>query len=225
MLQENRYSVSDEGRPAGDHLVEYDAERVEVAPRSGLLAERLLGRHVREGAHHRPFLREPWTIDCHREAEVAELGESLAREPDVTRLHVSVDDSVSVGTLKGLADLIDDAQRPAEAKPVIRAFFEQLREGAAGDVLADDVRLPLLLGHVMDGDDRRMLAEPRHRLGLAADAGDTTLVERFGLQDRDGDVSTEARVARQIDTLLRAFSQEAPDLVAAGAERRRCEVR
>ena len=37
-----------------DHLVEHHAERPDVRPRVHLLATRLLGRHVRGSAHHRP---------------------------------------------------------------------------------------------------------------------------------------------------------------------------
>ena len=50
--------LAGERRPAGDHLVHHDAERVEVAARVGLGALGLLGREVRRRAHHRAGLGE-----------------------------------------------------------------------------------------------------------------------------------------------------------------------
>ena len=50
--------VGDEGQPAREQLIEDDAERVDVAPRVGRLAARLLGRHVLGRADEHPVRGE-----------------------------------------------------------------------------------------------------------------------------------------------------------------------
>ena len=70
-----------ERQPPGDHLVEHDAERIQIGARVELAALRLLGRDVRDAAHHHPGLGDADRVfrDRARDAEVAELHDVVAR--------------------------------------------------------------------------------------------------------------------------------------------------
>ncbi len=71
------------------------------------------------------------------------------------------------------------------------------RRGAvtdSGHVLADDVRQPTLIADVEGRDDVGVVAQPTHRLGLAADALQAGLVQPLGLDDGDGDVAVQLGV-------------------------------
>jgi hypothetical protein len=65
-----------------------------------------------------------------------------------------------------------------------------------------------------------MGAEAAHGLGLAGDAFARRRVQAFGLDQREGDIAVELGVMGEVDLLLAALAEEAPDLVAAGREGR-----
>jgi hypothetical protein len=102
--------VAEEGRPAGDHLVERRTKRIQIAARVRSAAKRLLGRHVGDGTDHHPFLGHPRPIQRHGETEVAELRGAVVGEPDVPRLQIAVNDAACVRMLQRLTDLAADAQ-------------------------------------------------------------------------------------------------------------------
>jgi hypothetical protein len=66
-----------------------------------------------------------------------------------------------------------------------------------------------------------VVAELTHRLGLAPHTGEAGLVEALGLDQRDRDLASQARVAGEEDALLGALAEEALDLVAPAGEARR----
>ena len=67
--------VAGEGRPAADHLVEHDAERVEVAAGIDGEALRLLGREVGGGAHDRAGLGQVCSVARAHGPGDAEVGD------------------------------------------------------------------------------------------------------------------------------------------------------
>jgi hypothetical protein len=67
-----------------------------------------------------------------------------------------------------------------------------------------------------------VVAESPHRLGLAPHAHE---VEALTLDERDRDLAAEARVAREVDALLRALAEEALELVAAAGQGLRLGLR
>jgi hypothetical protein len=214
--------VADEGRAAGQRLVEQRAERVEIGARRHLAAHRLLGRHVGRRPDHRAVLRHARAVERHREAEVAELDSAVGGEPHVPGLHVAVHDAVRVRVGERSAELLGDGQRLVDGEPVSLRLREALLEIAARHVLADEVDALALFDNVMHGHDVRVVAEPPHRLGLAPHAHE---VEAFALDERDRDLAAEPRVAREVHALLGAFAEQALELVAAARERPRLRAR
>ena len=108
MLADDRDGVvARERRLAGEHLVEQRSERVEVAPRPGGFAQRLLGREIGDradqsaAAHSRAGLGGG-------QAEVAEPGAAVVVDPDVRRLQVAVHDPARVRVLEGAGDVSGD---------------------------------------------------------------------------------------------------------------------
>ena len=67
----------------------------------------------------------------------------------------------------------------------------------------------------MHGHDVRVIPEPSHGLGLAPHAHQ---VESVALDERDRDLAAQARVAGQVDALLRALAEQALEPVASAPE-------
>ncbi len=89
MLVGDRHgSVADERWPADEHLVEHDAEGVDVASAVDVEALRLLWREVRRGAHHESCLGH-LVVDVpgrSRDTEVGDLDLPVRRDKHVAGL-------------------------------------------------------------------------------------------------------------------------------------------
>ena len=121
------------------------AERVEVGAGVGRTTEGLLWRHVGHRAHHHALDREARTVDGVREAEVAELGGAVVREPDVAWFHVAVNDAARVRVLERTTDVVRDAQRLVERQPPVIDAPQEIGDRASRDELAHDIDPPLSL--------------------------------------------------------------------------------
>ena len=91
---------------------------------------------------------------------------------------------------------------------------------------------------IVHGDDPGVVAELRHGLGFALQAGPTRLVEHDRLDLGQRDVAIEAGVASQVDLLAGALTEQAGDAIAAaahgfqrgrprwaaGSDQRRCRI-
>ena len=155
----------------GQHLVEDDAQRVDVGPVIDLQRPlHLLRGHVVQRAHHlpRPGQREVAGVAAQQlgQAEVGDLHAALAVQQDVLRLDVAVDDALLVGVLQGVADLRHDPQRLLRLQV---AVAQQLPQVDAVHVLHDEVVEAAGLAEIVDGDDVGM-AEPGQGAGLAVEA-------------------------------------------------------
>ena len=107
----------------------------------------------------------------------------------------------------------------ADRQLALGGLVEQALEVAAGHELRDEVGLARLLAEVEHGDDVGVGAEAAHRLGLAQDARPAGRVEALGLDQREGHLAVEERVAGEVDPLLAALAQQAQELVAAVGDR------
>ena len=94
--------VAGERRLARDHLVEHDAEGVDVAPAVDRRALGLLGREVGGRPHDRAGLGQVLLgVGGPGDAEVGDLHVAVGVDEHVARLHVAVHDAVAVGEGEG----------------------------------------------------------------------------------------------------------------------------
>lgn len=106
---------------AGQHLVEDDAQRVNVGAvvHVGRVLD-LLGRHVMRRPHHLSRLRQTRPV-CRtgekREAEVGDLRRTRSIEQDVLRFDISMHDALIVGVLQRRTDARHHRQRLTRCKP------------------------------------------------------------------------------------------------------------
>jgi hypothetical protein len=211
--------VPDEGRPARQQLVEHCAERVEVRAGVRGAPHPLLRRHVRHRAEHRPLAGEWPAVGRDRQPEVAELRGAVRAQPDVLRLDVAVHDAARMRMGEGLCDLLGGPDGVEHRQPVALGLLEARGELAAGHELADDVEPPVLLADVVDHHDVRVVAEPPHRLALAARPGQADLVESLRLDQCHGHLAVETGVAGEVDALAPALPNEPQQFVAAAGDR------
>jgi len=98
VLGDHRHGiVAKEGGAPRHHLVEHRSERIEIAPRIGRAAHRLLRRDVGDRADEHALLGEARLVEGYGEPEIPELRRPVAREPDVLGLEIAVDDAEAVG--------------------------------------------------------------------------------------------------------------------------------
>ena len=103
-----------ERRLAGQHLVQYAAQRVQVAaPIEIVVARRLLGTHVGRCPNGDAGSRErfgPGGADGSRDAEIRD-DRVAALEQNVLRLDVPMDDTACVRVAEGVGHFSRDAER------------------------------------------------------------------------------------------------------------------
>ena len=188
-----------------EQLVEHDAQREDVGARVQLAAERLLGRHVGDGADEgavavgssRPrALALPHRRRVLREAE--HLHAAAVRHHHVRGLDVAVDDPPVVGLGQRLRDL------PHEGNDLVggeRAPARELGQRPARHVLHGDEARPALgtvdvVDLVDDGDVG--MGQRRGDAGLAQQARAGRVVTAGG-QQLERDLAAQSKVLRQVD--------------------------
>ena len=75
------------------------------------------------------------------------------------------------------------------------------------------VRPAEVLPEVVDRNDVRVISEAPHGLRLTGDALPACLVEALRLDQGEGNLAVEQGVVGEVDLLLAALTEEAPDLV------------
>ena len=98
-------AVGVEGDLADQHLVEDDAERVDVGAGIDSLSHRLLGGDVVGRAEDAPGRRHPVLLELPGDPEVGQFGPSLGVDEDVLGLDVAVDHVAGVGDAEAAGDL------------------------------------------------------------------------------------------------------------------------
>ena len=177
---------------AGEHLVQDDAERVDVRRRGRRLAAGLFRAEVVDGPHGRPGQRQLRLGDRPGDAEVGDLHLAVAADEDVAGLDVAVDEPGGVGrgerARHGGPDAGDLARRQGAAA------LEDGREVLPVDQLHDDVRAGRVRAVVVDGHDVRV-AQRRGRLGLLAEARrEVGIAQVLGAEQLDRHVAAELGV-------------------------------
>ena len=105
--------VALEGHTAGEHLVEHDADGVEVGRWADGQSACLFGREVLRGAHDRAGLGHLGVATGTRDAEVGDLELAVGLHQDVLRLDVAVDHALLVRDAERREDLQRDGDRAA----------------------------------------------------------------------------------------------------------------
>ncbi len=124
-----------EGHVPRQHLVEDDAQRVEVRLRRHGLPQRLLGGDVVGRPQHPPGQRQPLLAERAGDPEVGDLGAALGVDQDVVRLDVAMDDPPFMGRaerpcdLDRVGDRLRDLQRPARGGSAPSAFLRRRIRG------------------------------------------------------------------------------------------------
>ncbi len=198
---------------SGQHLVEHDAERVDVGLLVDVHALRLLGRDVVGRAEHRAGLGHP-ALDVERagDAEVGDLRLAVAVQQDVLRLDVAMDETVAVREREPARDLDRQLERRRDRQWV--RLLDQPLEVVAADELEHDELLPTVLAPVDDRDDVRVREDGR-RASLAPEPFDVLRLLQMALvEDLERDRTVEQPVVRPVDARHAAGADELLELVA-----------
>ena len=118
----------------GQHFVEDDAQREDVAPAVHRDAPGLLGRHVIDRAHDHALGGHPRLgqgglggfrsgQNALGDAEVHDLGVALRRAHDVGRLEVAVDDALGMGDFQSFGDFQSDLEGVAARRSPLPSFY------------------------------------------------------------------------------------------------------
>ena len=155
--------LAHERRPPGEHVVDGDAQRVDVGAMIDAPLD-ALGRGVRQRADECAGARDGGGAGLTGDPEIQHLDGAVVRNHDVVRLDVAVDDPARLGLLERSRDLTADSKRLGrpqrsganeiaqrapfhqlhheEVLPVFDAIVEQVN-GVRGPQEGDDVRLAL----------------------------------------------------------------------------------
>ena len=210
--------VSGERHPAGDRLVEDEAQRVDVGLAVDVETLCLLGRRIAYGPDHRADRLGPAGLgERSRHAEVGDPQTSLVVEEEVRRLHVSVDEASGVRIGQAGCGLTTDEHRllDRQGHPSVQDVLER----PAGEELGDEIRHAVLLAPVVDLQDVRVV-ERRDRARFGSEPLQECLVLRKGwLEELDRDRPLERGVHRPVDDRRRAGPKDGFDPVATPEDR------
>ena len=213
-------------RPLVGQEVEQDhTEREDVGAPVDRLAGDLLGRHEVGGADELAVHGQVGGLQA-GDAEIGDLGRTVASQDDVGRFDVPVDDTERVGVVERGGDVGGDPGCLRGAETVTGG--EHLLEVPALDVLHRDVDQPRLgvLADVVDRDDTGMV-EAARGLRLADEALSEFVgvvgveIDSHGFQRHP---AIDDRVPRPVDHAHGASTQRFFNLIAADPLHRHCNI-
>ena len=189
--------LTQEGNSAGEALVQYEAERIQIRTPVELLAANLFGRQVLCGAHHDVVAGQIGLgrLQPFGDAEIGEQHPTVGGHHDVARLDVAVDEPCFVGMVECGGDTGADVAREFGAQPLLGV--EYLTQTLALDQLHDHGLASVLFEHVVHGDDVRVVETGRSdRLSAEAFGDDSIGCERR-LEPLDRHLAIEGEIDRQ----------------------------
>ena len=161
------------GRLARQHLIPGAAERIEVAANVGQLAvASLFGRHVVHRAHCRAGasdVRFERIIDRTSQTKVRHFHHAVARDQQVRRLDVAVNNVLFVGVLQCSGDLLDDLDRTLDGRDA--PSLHHLEQILTLDILHRDEQVTVSFTRIVHRDDV-VVAELGRRLSLGLEPFD-----------------------------------------------------
>jgi hypothetical protein len=156
------------GRSAGEHLVENEAAGENVASRTGVVGQ----------------------------AEIQDLHAAIARDEDILRLQIAVDDAVLVRRRQAEGDLL---RAFGSRFRLERAGLQALAQRPAFEQLRDQVRQAVVRADVVYGEDVGMVQR--------FEASDVA-VENF-----NGDIAADAGIARAVNLAHAARAEQGDNLI------------
>jgi len=206
-----------EGHLAGQHLVEDDAQGVQVGAGVAAPGHALFGGHITQRAHQRPGDGVLGGPDDLGDAEVGQDGLALLAEHDVGRFQVPVDDAGLVGIAQSGEGIDQDADHFARRHaPAVDPVGGQvgLQRIALEQLHHHEVQ-PVLHVEVVDLDDVGV-AEGGHGACLPAETRqEFLLLHQVGAQHLDRHVPVELRVVGLVDLGHPAATERLEDAVFA----------
>ena len=212
---------------ARDHLVEDCSQTEQIRATVHRLRAHLLRRHVADRSQHHAGARargDGGVLAGHRplvgphqlgEAEVEDLDAAVPGQEEILGLQIPVDDALLVRRRETMRHLARDVDGLADRQ---RACLQAVAQRLALEQLRDDVRSPVLVADVVDGEDVRVV-ERRGGLRLLREASQAVGIGRnAGGKDLDGHVAAEGRVAGAVDFAHSAGAEGGHNL--AGSESR-----
>ena len=185
----------------GEHLVEDDAEAVEIGARVERLALRLLGTHVvRRAAQHAGARAAVAGQQAARQAEVDEHHAAVVAQHDVRRLQIAMDDAGLVHHLERARDFLEEGDGLVGGQRILQARLEV----AAGEIFHREVFDALVDAVVEQVDDRRMIERgdgfelALEHDGALAGVVDGVAARVFALGDLQRDVVAEVFGDREV---------------------------
>ena len=148
------------------------------------------------------------------QAEVGDLGRTVAGQEDVRRLDVAVDDPPAMGHVHGPGQRLDDPRRVLDG---LRFAGDPLGQAASLEELQREIRQAVVLADLEDLDDVGVV-DGSDGAGLGLEAGQVVwLCTGAGLDHLQRDQALEPEMPRLVHDPHAAGAQHAQDLVARDA--------
>ncbi len=235
----NCRSLSLKRAAQGGHLVKHRAETEQVAARIEIIAARLFGRHINDGADRHSGICRHFNTSGRNipgdsggigswqrggglgQAEVENFHVAALREENVSRLDVPMDDSFGVRGIKSVRNLNRNVEQLVDGQ---RAFENALGQRLALEQLHDDEVPALVLGNLMDGANVRMIQsgsgarfalEPLEGLGIILHVRRKEFQRHVAAEDQvlgfiDDSHSTSAELVEHAVVRVRISDHRAP---------------
>ena len=146
--------LGQEGRPAGQQVIQQRSCRIDIAPGPDVSAVSLLRRHVAGGSGDIVLatVRRVLAFDTLGDSKIGDVGPARVIQQDVRRLDVSVINRLrlDMGKMQRTSHGLDDFRRPLGAH---RLFAHQVRQAVTFDVGHRDEVLLVDFSGIVDGDN------------------------------------------------------------------------